>query len=241
MNLTLFQLALAVQVLLPGYIFVLTRRRFTLNTISKGQAEYTEKVFHYLAVTAILLVLNWPLSTWMGINPVAMAVASVDGYQALFLASMVNHPFRWSVLLVLVPLSYAVLWTYLDNKGLLERLAKCLHLPAGQRFSYALQNALWQHRDCAPILEVTLKTGDKVYGSFNSGSSAATEGGSWPDLYLTVVYDTPKGDQGTNDMVLDENATGLFVLGSEIRMVKFFKNPADSAEPATKAPQEDAD
>lgn len=239
MNLTLFQLAVAVQVLLPGYIFVLVRRRFTVNTLTKGKVDFTEKAFHYLAMTTIMLVLNWPLSTSIGINPFVMAVAGGDGFQTLFFGSMVHHPYRWLVLLVIAPAVYALAWSILGNLLPFERIAKWCHLPAGQRFSYALQNALWQHRASSPLLEVTLKNGEKVYGTFSSGSSAATEGGSWPDLFLTEVYTDPKKDSGVLD--LDENATGLFVLGSEIRMVKFYKNPAIHAGPVMDTHQDDVD
>lgn len=212
---SVFTLALATQLLLPGYLFRSVRRKFFLI---EADTHVEDTLLNYAATSLLMLAITWPAFTLVGFDPIGALIASKDA--SAFMAEISNHAGRWFLQIVIAPAVLAFAWAYVERKtwhtGILEKIG----LPPVPRHPSALQAALWAHRDKSPILRIVMKDRTKICGVF-ANKSAATAGAGWPDLFLSQVYQETTPDT----WVLDESSSGIFIPGSEIRTVQFFVNP----------------
>lgn len=225
---SVFTLALVVQLIVPGVVFSRVRRRFF---IFDGEAQLEESILNYFVLSLTMLAITWPLFAAIGgFDPIGALIAAKDA--SAFLVEINNNPIRWLLQLIVAPASLAVMWAYVERKAWATGLFTKMGLPPHPRHPNAIQAALWAHRDQNPVIEILLKDKvTKIVGVWAKGSSATANKG-WPDLFLSAVY-RPATD-GT--WVLDDDCTGIYIPGSEIRIAQFFKNEQPTSQVATDAP-----
>lgn len=212
---SVFTLAIVTQLMLPGYIFRSVRRKFFLL---EADTHVEDSLLNYATTSLLMLAITWPAFTLIGFDPFGALIASKDA--AAFMAEINSHAGRWFSQIVITPAVLAFAWAYVERKtwhtGILEKIG----LPPVPRHPSALQAALWAHRDKAPILRIVMKDRTKICGVF-ANKSAATAGAGWPDMFLSQVY----RETSPGIWALDEDSSGIFIPGSEIRTVQFFVNP----------------
>lgn len=217
---TVFTLALVTQVLLPGWIFCRIRRKFF---VVEAEAHIEESFLAYGVSSLLMLAITWPVFTALGFDPLGALIAAQDANA--FLAALSAAPIRWLLQLIVTPAVLSILWVYIERQAWSTGIFTRLGMPPQPRRPNAIQAAIWHHRDKTPLLEITDKKGDVLVGRFGP-NSAATISKGWPDLYLEQVYrPTPDGA-----WELDDSCTGIFVPGSDIRRIRFFRDDT-STEP----------
>ena len=225
---SVFTLALVVQLLVPGAVAARVRRRFF---VLDDEAQVEESILNYFVLSLIMLAITWPLFAAIGgFDPIGALIHAKDA--AAFLAEINAHPVRWLIQLIVSPAIAAVLWSYIERKAWASGLFTKMGLPPHPRHPNAIQAALWAHRDSNPVIEILLKDKvTKIVGVW-AANSAATQNKGWPDLFLSSVY-RPTSD---GKWVLDDQCTGIYIPGSEIRIAQFFR----PEPPVEDAPQDTA-
>lgn len=216
---SIFTLALLVQLVTPGVVFLRIRRRFF---VFDSESQSQENLLNYFVVSLTMLAITWPLFSFFGgFDPIGILISAKD--PAAFLSEVNNHPIRWLLQLIVSPAVAAVMWAYTERKAWGEGLFTKMGLPPHPRHPNAIQAALWAHRKSNPIIEVLLKDKQtKIVGIWAANSSASLNKG-WPDLFLSTVY-RPTSD---GRWLRDDNCTGIYIPGSEIRVAQFFRNDPD--------------
>lgn len=220
---TVFTLALVIQLVTPGVVFSRVRRRFF---VFDGEAQAQENLLNYFVLSLTMLAITWPLfATFGGFDPIGALIIAKDA--VAFLGEINSHPIRWLLQLIVSPALAAVLWAYIERKAWGDGLFTKMGLPPHPRHPNAIQAALWAHRKSNPVIEVLLKDKvTKIVGVWATNSSASLNKG-WPDLFLSAVY-RPTSD---GRWVLDDDCTGIYIPGSEIRIAQFFKNEVETPPP----------
>jgi len=215
---TIFGLALVVTLIVPGYLFRNVRSRFF---VIEADTHVEDTLLSYFVASLIMLAITWPLYTLFGFDPFGALVDAKD--PRAFLTEVSGNPIRWLTQIVVAPVVLAIMWAYAERQTWGAGLFTHLGLPPQPRHPNAIQAAIWAHRKQSPLLEIIVKHGPKIVGRFGP-ESAATVAKGWPDLFLDAVYH-PTSDGGWQ---LDDQSSGIFIPGSEIRLIQFFRNdPAD--------------
>lgn len=217
---SVFTLALAVQLLVPGWIHRSIYRRFF---VVESETHYQETFLAYAISSLLMLAITWPVFSVMGFDPFGALIASKDA--SAFLKELSSHPVRWLAQLIVAPAVLSIMFVYAERQAWGTGLFTRIGLPPQPRHPNAIQAAIWAHRDKSPMLKITDKKGAVIVARLGA-NSAATINKGWPDLFVEHVY-RPSSD---GRYVLDDQCTGIYIQGSDIRWIEFFKDPSQARE-----------
>lgn len=213
--------AIAASVLVPGLVYRRFKGRFL--TILETPAEKIA-ILEIAVAGLFMAVLMVPVYLALGIDPVTplWMAKSAEGLVAAIKANWAGLLFHSFV----VPVLIAIMAAYVERRGwLADGLAKMGLQPMAKNPSPWA--AAWiLHRGEIPMVVVTLKNGEILFGQFGPEATAAVMSGS-RDVFLDALYVL---DETTGDLVRDEESSGIFISGDEIRTVVFSDLPIESPE-----------
>lgn len=212
---TVFALALVVSFVIPGYIY----RRFVRRFLTVDHEANVQETFLAYGVTGLLvLILTWPLFSFFGFDPFSVVLATND--MRAFIQVILDNPVAVILQLIVSPVLLAVFSAYAQRMAWDANILGKLKLFPLPRHPTALAQAVFYHRQSDPIVEITLKNGQTMFGLLGPDSCVTATKGH-PDLFVERVY----FELDDGELELDENSSGLLVLGSEISTIQFHLNP----------------
>lgn len=212
---TVFALALVVGCIVPGFIYQKFVRRFL--TI-EHEPNVQETFLAYGLTGWLVLIITWPLFSCFGFDPFAVLLATED--MGTFINVIHSNPVPVILQLIVSPVILAIFSAYMQRRSWDAKLLAKLKLYPLPKHPTALSQAVFYHRQSDPIVEVRLKNGMKIYGILGP-ESCVTAAKGHPDLFLELVYT----EYSDGELELDENSSGILILGSEISTMQFFLNP----------------
>ncbi len=212
--------AIAASVLVPGLVYRRFKGRFL--TISESPAEKLA-ILEVAVAGLFMTVLMVPIYLALGIDPVTpLWLASTTA--SLITAIKAN----WAALLFhsfVVPVLLGIMSAYVERRGwLADALAKMGLQPMAKNPSPWAASWIF-HQGVIPLVSVTLKDGQIIYGQFGPEASASVTHGN-RDVFLDALYALDEN----GDLVRDEECSGVYIAGDEIRMVVFSDLPLDAPE-----------
>lgn len=222
---SVFTLALAAQLLVPGWISRAVYRRFF---VVETETNYQESFLSYAIMSLLMLAVTWPVFAAMGHDPIGALLTSKDANA--FLKEIVGHPVRWLLQLLVAPAVLSVMWAYVERQAWGTDLFTHIGLPPQPRHPNAIQAAIWAHRDKCPMVKITDKKGTVIVGRLGP-NSAATVNKGWPDLFVESIYRFVSD----GEYVLDDQCSGMYIQGSDIRWIEFFREPSPVPEETIRA------
>lgn len=216
----------ALTILIPGLVYRAFKGRFltivdhTHEKMAILQVAVSGLFLTLLAIPVYLLIGFDPVTPlWLIVSMKELVRFVTEHWLALFFHSFV------------LPALVAIMTAYVERKGWMADALAAMGLQPMAKNPSPWASAWILHRGVVPMVAITLKNGDIVYGQFGPEASAAVMSGS-RDVFLDALYVL---DDQTGELVRDEESSGVFIAGDDIRMVVFTDLPLESPEDVEEA------
>ena len=225
---TIIGLVVAITILVPGFVI----RRFQAIFLTLPDPKHEKEALLLIALYGLAnLAFTWPLLLLIGVDPLTPLLTSAS-VPDLVASLKGTHTLVWLGQLFLAPVCLAIMRSYLERVGIINRFLSKLGLPPVRATTYAWDKAFAMYREFDVLVSVTLKgDGTVLYGRYGADGLAGVKGTD-ADLFLDQVY-IPTED---GSLVLDETSQGILIPASEIRYLVFSELP-DEDEDDDEAPE----